>query len=258
MAYPPSVPAGTRINTTPQVNTHPTDHNTIHAALTDIINELGSNPSGDYADLTTNLAVVCPLGAVLPYAGATAPTGWALCNGAAVSRTTYAELFALIGTTYGAGDTTTTFNLPDLRSRFVAGKGTATWSDALNESGGSKDAVAVAHTHTSTDHQHTWSGTTSGESGHNHPGSGNGFVYWDTSYGTNQSATTPVGPNTPWALSWQVNTGASSGHTHTYSGTTSGAVGGTGNTTASQSPTATGTDQNLPPYLTLNHIIRLT
>ena len=53
MAYPPTVPSGTRINTTPQVNTHPQDHNEIHAALTDIINELGTNPSGDAATLIT-------------------------------------------------------------------------------------------------------------------------------------------------------------------------------------------------------------
>lgn len=61
-------------------------------------------------------------GTVLPFAGSTAPTGWILCYGQAVSRTTYANLFAVIGTTYGAGNGTTTFNLPDLRGRVPAGK----------------------------------------------------------------------------------------------------------------------------------------
>lgn len=61
-------------------------------------------------------------GTVLPFAGTTAPTDWLLCFGQAVSRTTYANLFAAIGTTYGAGDGSTTFNLPDLRGRVAAGK----------------------------------------------------------------------------------------------------------------------------------------
>jgi microcystin-dependent protein len=63
-----------------------------------------------------------PTGTVLPYAGASAPSGWLLCDGSAVSRTTYAALFALVATTYGVGDGSTTFNLPDLRGRAVAGK----------------------------------------------------------------------------------------------------------------------------------------
>ena len=62
-----------------------------------------------------------PTGVVLPYAGSSTPSGWLLCNGAAVSRTTYATLFAVIGTTYGVGDGSTTFNLPDLRGRIPGG-----------------------------------------------------------------------------------------------------------------------------------------
>jgi microcystin-dependent protein len=62
-------------------------------------------------------------GVVLPFAGtaATVPTGWLLCYGQAVSRATYSALFAVIGTTYGAGDGSTTFGIPDLRGRAVAG-----------------------------------------------------------------------------------------------------------------------------------------
>lgn len=62
-------------------------------------------------------------GIVLPYAGASAPPGYLLADGTAVSRATYATLFAAIGTTYGAGDGSTTFNLPDLRGRTVVGIG---------------------------------------------------------------------------------------------------------------------------------------
>lgn len=58
-----------------------------------------------------------PIGAHIPYAGSTAPPGWLLCYGQAVSRTTYAALFAVVGTIYGPGDGSTTFNLPDKRGR---------------------------------------------------------------------------------------------------------------------------------------------
>jgi hypothetical protein len=58
-------------------------------------------------------------GAVSYFAGSTAPTGWLKANGAAISRTTYAALFSVIGTTYGVGDNSTTFNLPDLRGEFI-------------------------------------------------------------------------------------------------------------------------------------------
>lgn len=63
-----------------------------------------------------------PAGAVMPYAGSSAPSGWLFAAGQAVSRTTYAALFAAIGTTYGAGDGSTTFNLPDLEGRAVFGR----------------------------------------------------------------------------------------------------------------------------------------
>jgi microcystin-dependent protein len=62
-----------------------------------------------------------PAGAMMPYAGSAAPSGWLLCYGQAVSRATYAALWAALGTTYGSGDGSTTFNLPDLRGRVAAG-----------------------------------------------------------------------------------------------------------------------------------------
>lgn len=68
---------------------------------------------------------IVPPGMIAPYAGKTAPEGWLLCDGSAVSRTTYANLYAVIGTTYGAGNGSTTFTLPDLRGRVAAGAGSA-------------------------------------------------------------------------------------------------------------------------------------
>ena len=62
-----------------------------------------------------------PAGVIIPFAGTSVPTGCLLCNGAAVSRTDYANLFAAIGTLYGAGDGSTTFNLPDARDRVLQG-----------------------------------------------------------------------------------------------------------------------------------------
>jgi microcystin-dependent protein len=63
-----------------------------------------------------------PAGAIMPFAGATEPAGWLFCYGQAVSRSVYARLFTAISTTYGTGDGVSTFNLPDLRGRVVAGK----------------------------------------------------------------------------------------------------------------------------------------
>jgi microcystin-dependent protein len=71
-----------------------------------------------------------PPGIVLPYAGSAAPNGWLLCYGQAVSRITYATLFAAVGTTYGVGDGSTTFNLPDARGRVIAGRDNMGGTDA--------------------------------------------------------------------------------------------------------------------------------
>ena len=78
-------------------------------------------------DLTTiageTLWADSPIGSILPYGGTSAPSGWFLCQGQAVSRTTYSELFAVIGTAFGAGDGSTTFNLPDMRESVPKGAG---------------------------------------------------------------------------------------------------------------------------------------
>ena len=89
------------------------------------------------------------VGEIKPFAGSTIPTGWLLCDGSAVSRTTYSELFTVIGTTYGTGDGSTTFNLPDLRNRFMVGAGD---EYELNDKGGDKNVtldttMIPAHTH---------------------------------------------------------------------------------------------------------------
>ena len=72
---------------------------------------------------TAGGAEIIPAGTIVAYGGASAPTGWHLCDDTALNRTTYARLFAVIGTTYGAPDGST-FNVPDLRDRVPLGKGT--------------------------------------------------------------------------------------------------------------------------------------
>lgn len=78
---------------------------------------------GSDDDILVNDSV--PIGAIQAYGGTTAPNGWLMCDGSAVSRTTYSELFAAIGINYGDGDGSTTFNVPDLCGRVVTGAGTA-------------------------------------------------------------------------------------------------------------------------------------
>lgn len=77
--------------------------------------------NANFTFVMDQLALLVPAGTVLPYAGDTAPAGFLLCDGAAVSRTTYAALFAVVQSRFGAGDGSTTFNLPDLRGMFVRG-----------------------------------------------------------------------------------------------------------------------------------------
>lgn len=82
-----------------------------------------------------------PIGAIEGWGADTAPANWLLCDGSAVSRSTYSLLFATIGTTYGIGDGSTTFGLPDLRQRFPLGKADAGTGSSLGDSGGAIDHV---------------------------------------------------------------------------------------------------------------------
>ena len=80
-----------------------------------------------------------PVGAISLYSAATAPSGWLLCRGQAVSRSTYNDLFSVIGTTYGSGNGSTTFNLPNLQGNVPVGLNSSDASfDSLGETGGEK------------------------------------------------------------------------------------------------------------------------
>lgn len=95
---------------------------TIPSGTSAVIYRIGSAYFTDLNFLFSGSGV--PAGQIAAFARNTAPSGWLKANGATVSRTTYATLFAAIGTTFGAGDGSTTFNLPDLRGEFVRG-----WAD---------------------------------------------------------------------------------------------------------------------------------
>lgn len=104
-----------------------------------------------------------PSGAIMAFAGSTAPSGWLKCEGQAISRTTYATLYAAIGTTWGTGDGSTTFNVPDLRGMFLRGTGTNATGSSSGAAGPSVGAYAadtyLNHTHTDSGHTHNATGS---------------------------------------------------------------------------------------------------
>lgn len=103
-----------------------------------------------------------PPGLVGTYAGAVVPTGWLECNGSAISRTTYAALFTAIGTRYGAGDGTTTFNLPELRGEFLRSWDNGRGLDPGRALGSTQVQDIQSHSHGVNDPGHQHSVTDSG------------------------------------------------------------------------------------------------
>lgn len=107
------------------------------------------NSDGTITDEFRDEMQVIPTGSVIARLSTVVPSGWLVCNGTEVSRTTYALLFSVIGTTYGAGDGSTTFNLPNLQDRFLYGKGS---TSTVGDTGGEEthmltEAELPAHSH---------------------------------------------------------------------------------------------------------------
>jgi len=102
----------------------PAWYHSVSSEIHNAIKALGLEPDHLRIDqLASGLRALLPAGTVILSAGDRVPSGYLLCNGAAVSRTQYADLFTAIGTKYGAGDGASTFNLPDMRDRFAEGAG---------------------------------------------------------------------------------------------------------------------------------------
>ena len=213
-----------------------------------------------------------PVGSLMPFAGAAAPAGWLLANGAAVSRTTYAALFTVCGTTYGVGDGSTTFNLPNMVNRVPVGAG---GTYARGATGGAAtvtltDANLSAHTHSFSgslagssisgtagsagDHGHSASGSTDTAGYHSHTDT----AAFDRAIFPTGGATTAAysgsgvtSGNGDHSHGVSVSVGSNGSHTHSVSGTASGTVSGT--TGATGGATA---HENMPPFLAVPYIIR--
>lgn len=202
-----------------------------------IINS-GFHASTLFPSLVTSYAVGLRAGMSIDWWGSSLPTGWLWCDGSAVSRTTYAELFSAIGTTYGTGDGSTTFNVPDARGRATFGKdnmgGTAAnrvtsttsiTGTTLGASGGAQTVTITQANLPAVD----LSGNTSTDGAHSHTYGdfGNG------AYGSGNSESGPQGNITS-------NTGSAGSHSHTVTV----ALGGSGTAL-----------NKMPPALICNKII---
>lgn len=223
-----------------------------------------------------NVDVMCPVGMVVPYAGNTAPNGWLLCSNVAVSRTTYSALFAVIGTTYGSGDGVTTFNLPDLRGRYVAGRDDMGGFSAMRITSANSGIIATtlgANGGSELLHQHqhnnsiTNNAVTSGNDNTDHTHSGtSGNDNTDHSHAVGVANEGPFSGiiGTPGhggtVLNWAAQTGGRSAfHQHAF--TTGGRSSFhqhsvTSNVTITNSNTGSGNSQNIPPTIVLNYIIK--
>lgn len=213
-----------------------------------------------------------PSGTVVSFAGSTAPSGWLLCDGSAVSRTTYSDLFSNIGTLYGAGNGSTTFNIPDLRGRTVFGLdnmgGTAanrltttggiSANNTLGASGGSQSITLATTNLPSHNHAFTGSQVTTSSDAHTHnyqdayfAENFSGGTGGSSRFGT--SANTDTDNNFYWRTSSNTHSTspsniATSSDSHSHTVTASGTIGNTGNGTAF-SP--------LNPAVVLNYIIKI-
>jgi len=200
------------------------------------------------------------VGTIKPWPKATAPVGYLLCNGAAVSRTTYADLYVVTSTTYGAGDGSTTFNVPQLQGKTpqgydgntynlaaTGGANTVTVSMTNNQAVSATSTVANNQAVTVTGNIGTTSLTTAQLASHSH------------NQGANPLPTGPASPSSTSAAG--ANTGAAgsgSAHNHgtgTLAGTLTGTVAVTTTGTLTGTVAAAGTNA-FSPYVVVNYIIK--
>ena len=168
-----------------------------------------------------------PTATIVPWSSASVPTGFLECNGQAVSRSTYSALFAIVGTTYGAGDGSSTFAVPDLQDNVAVGKSN---NKALASTGGANN-VSITSTGNIGGTTANATLSTAQLASHSHPGGGN--------RGPNAQAVGPVAGN--FSPSNTGSTGSGSGHQHNMSANFTGdAV----------------TGAVLQPYLTIIYIIK--
>jgi len=188
------------------------------------------------------------VGAIKPWTKSTAPAGYLLCNGGAVSRSTYAELFAVTGTTYGAGDGSTTFNVPQLQGKMPQGFDGNTYN--LAGTGGA-NTVTVSLTNnqavTVTGNIDNTSLTTAQLASHGHTTNANAFSNQTGNTGHQAQNAAPYSPNgnqnNPAGSVGNAGSGTGHNHSHTLSGTLTGTVTGSGTNSFS-------------PFVVVNYIIK--
>lgn len=223
-------------------------------ALGDRVSVLQSGPVMLVVGRLTGTDAFTPVGAILPYGGLTAPTNYLLCQGQSLLRASYPALFAVMGTVYGAADSTH-FNLPDLRNRLPMGAG-GTYGQGTSASGSVTLSTSnlPGHTHTFSDtstsagsHGHSLSGSVGSGGGHSHSGDGGSGSRSDLLASGGSSAATPGSGSTSFdgshSHSMSGSADSAGSHTHDISGTTS-------STGSGSSFTTTG------PYQAVNYIIR--
>lgn len=229
-----------------------------------------------YSDAALAAAVTAlaePVGAIKMWLLTTAPSGWQFCFGQALSRSTNAALFAAIGTTYGAGDGSTTFNLPDLRGRVPAGRddmggtaanrlttgGSGVDGATLGAAGGAENvtltaAQLAAHAHTAsttitTASAGTPAGSISSDGGHNHSLAAGQFANAVGSAGFFARGNSGAAGSVPTLTTDGV-------HNHTFTGSALAAHGHTASTTVNNSTGGGGAHNNVQPSLVVNFIIK--
>jgi microcystin-dependent protein len=149
-----------------------------------------------------------PTATIVPWTSSSVPTGFLECNGAAVSRSTYSALFAIVGTTYGSGDGASTFNVPNLADNVAVGKSN---NKSLGSTGGANTVTSTGNVGGSTANATL---SNSQLASHSHPGGGtNGPPYCNNSFGGSMRFFSPSSTG---------NTGSGSGHSHNMSANFSG------------------------------------
>lgn len=213
-------------------------------------------------------SALMPSGVILPYGGATAPTGWLLCDGSPIDRTTYAALFSAIGTTHGTGDGVNTFNLPDMRGVFPRGAGTNGASNyggvtghtpaggSVGAKGGQKTAknglggTAAGQTQATSAISLASGSAATGGGSHSHTTDASRIIPYDSNFGF----VVPIHTSGS-AFVHQLDRPTSSSsidHTHSVSGTTNIA-----HTHSASALTVTGDTETTPASLTLHYIIKI-